>query len=709
MAKKVKITKGGQTVYPATVMDAVVHPDLRVDSSKLIEEVNVSKIYPKGGIDGTNKYTLETAIAKIPSSLRNVGLKCSFINEEEELETWEYQGGTFTDAGDWTQIGAKRINEIGKEPTLFDLSAHLSSMLQGKGMINYSYFTTGICKSGHIAGNYLSEIYQSSYAYCRVTVYPGMAVTISSWGGSVARLWVITDKDDKILSAADVGIDSTKNPVTINIDDEKAYFLYVNNTNFESVKDNTYISYEVTDYQEQIDNINAYIEGNKKYWDFPILTGNTYYGVPNSIGGKVQPYNFSTGVGIQIPCRSGDKFNIKARGGSTVYKYYVTDGENNILSLSKSADISFDIESLVISEENAAYLYVNTLDAADTPHEDAFVERLEDKQARITDAASEVFVVKCSGKPWADDNLFTVRNEDFLTDSEEYEDYCYYVQPDCKDAPCKLVLYCHGGGQGVGMSGGGLGYQVNNLLTKLGYAQLVCNCYPDAYMSTLGLPTGPGNSAPVLNWTIPQQYVAAYNYVIEKYNIDRNGVYLLGMSQGGGTAENVAELTDIPIIAECIMAPAISLQYIQTSVRPSYVAALYGINSINDFTKDKVHGLDPFTRNVDKDTIYSNDSPTEEECKGITAKKFRKNIPLLILQGEIDTTCNMKYVISYAKMIRNAGGMVEMVIYNGIGHADLIQGNAGTLDGESYGAPSIEAARWFEKFGGYSTEQIVIL
>lgn len=81
MAKKVKITKGGQTVYPATVMDAVVHPDLRVDASKLIEEVNVSKIYPTGGIDGTNKYTLDTAIAMIPASLRNVGIKCSFINE----------------------------------------------------------------------------------------------------------------------------------------------------------------------------------------------------------------------------------------------------------------------------------------------------------------------------------------------------------------------------------------------------------------------------------------------------------------------------------------------------------------------------------------------------------------------------------------------------------------------------------------------------
>ena len=124
MAKKVKITKGGQTVYPATVMDAVVHPDLRVDASKLIEEVNVSKIYPTGGIDGTNKYTLETAIAMIPASLRNVGIKCSFINEANQLEIWEYQGGTYKDSWiklysykEWsdilTYIGVNKIDETG--------------------------------------------------------------------------------------------------------------------------------------------------------------------------------------------------------------------------------------------------------------------------------------------------------------------------------------------------------------------------------------------------------------------------------------------------------------------------------------------------------------------------------------------------------------------------------------------------------------------
>ena len=83
---------------------------------RFIEEVNVSKIYPTGGIDGTNKYTLETAIAKIPASLRNVGIKCSFINEANQLETWEYIGNTFTSVNNWARIGA--IQSV-----LFDVSA----------------------------------------------------------------------------------------------------------------------------------------------------------------------------------------------------------------------------------------------------------------------------------------------------------------------------------------------------------------------------------------------------------------------------------------------------------------------------------------------------------------------------------------------------------------------------------------------------------
>ena len=79
----------------------------------------MSKIFPTGGIDGTNKYTLETAIAMIPASLRSVGIKCSFIGDSGTPETWQHMGGTFTDTGSWKQINIS-------EPTATDIDQILA-------------------------------------------------------------------------------------------------------------------------------------------------------------------------------------------------------------------------------------------------------------------------------------------------------------------------------------------------------------------------------------------------------------------------------------------------------------------------------------------------------------------------------------------------------------------------------------------------------
>ena len=117
-----KLSQNGQVFAPATTTDAVVDANLQVAASKLIEEINVSKVFPTGGIDGTNKYTLETAIAKIPSAYRNVGIKCSFLNEGNNLEIWEYQGGTrgFTDLLSWKRTDGERINQ---SFVIYDVSA----------------------------------------------------------------------------------------------------------------------------------------------------------------------------------------------------------------------------------------------------------------------------------------------------------------------------------------------------------------------------------------------------------------------------------------------------------------------------------------------------------------------------------------------------------------------------------------------------------
>ena len=66
-------------------------------------EYNVSVHHPTEGIGGTNKYTLEMAIQKIPDELRTVGIKCSFIGEDNSVQTYVYQGGTFTSADSWAQ------------------------------------------------------------------------------------------------------------------------------------------------------------------------------------------------------------------------------------------------------------------------------------------------------------------------------------------------------------------------------------------------------------------------------------------------------------------------------------------------------------------------------------------------------------------------------------------------------------------------------
>lgn len=81
------------------------------DYMNYITEYNVSVHHPTSGTDGTNRYTLETAIVQVPPELRNIGLKVSFINSAGKVETWEFQGGTFTDVDGWTD-GTEKIAKL---------------------------------------------------------------------------------------------------------------------------------------------------------------------------------------------------------------------------------------------------------------------------------------------------------------------------------------------------------------------------------------------------------------------------------------------------------------------------------------------------------------------------------------------------------------------------------------------------------------------
>ena len=131
---------------------------------KGITEYNVSVHHPTSGTGGTNRYTLETAIVQVPPELRNIGLKVSFINSDGKVETWEFQGGTFTDVewvknGNWEQIpNQKQLNELDK-----NINSLTFSYDEGVGIVNskgdidksytsFNYKVTPVykCKSGDI-------------------------------------------------------------------------------------------------------------------------------------------------------------------------------------------------------------------------------------------------------------------------------------------------------------------------------------------------------------------------------------------------------------------------------------------------------------------------------------------------------------------------------------------------------------------------------
>ena len=158
----VQMTDGtGNKQYPVTSAEAVGMPDgsgnLTNYLDKRVTEYNVSVLHPTSGSGGSNKYTLETAIAQVPSKYRTIGIKCAFINETGKPECWKYQGGTFTTITSWEQIPNQNQIKIldGKTNIKFTYTSG-KGFLNANGGITYSdsfyYKVTPIyyCNKGDI-------------------------------------------------------------------------------------------------------------------------------------------------------------------------------------------------------------------------------------------------------------------------------------------------------------------------------------------------------------------------------------------------------------------------------------------------------------------------------------------------------------------------------------------------------------------------------
>ncbi len=147
-----------------------------------ITEYNVSKQFPTGGIDGSNKYTLESAIAKVPEELRQtVGIKCSFLDEDtNRFRTVAFIGEpnqSFTKPGNWGDITpinrlfiysialpecAKHIHDIQMSKPLKQ-GASIKLNIFGKADVTYKSCLQIIGTSPDGTGKAVNIVYLSEY------------------------------------------------------------------------------------------------------------------------------------------------------------------------------------------------------------------------------------------------------------------------------------------------------------------------------------------------------------------------------------------------------------------------------------------------------------------------------------------------------------------------------------------------------------------
>lgn len=146
-ARKVQLKdNSGNKAYPVTSSACVGMSDgsgsLDSHISKITTEYNVSLFHPTEGIDGGNKYTLETAIDKVPAELRNAGVKVSFLDESGSMETWEFQGESWA-KGSFSQVGAGELTE---------LDTKITNKLTATSKTN-NFLIKDLCQVGHIGEN----------------------------------------------------------------------------------------------------------------------------------------------------------------------------------------------------------------------------------------------------------------------------------------------------------------------------------------------------------------------------------------------------------------------------------------------------------------------------------------------------------------------------------------------------------------------------
>ena len=123
-----KLTKDGITLFPATITDAIAHPELRTTLSNLITVYNVSNLYPDNNITTLNE-AVELLGEKLKDEQKVSGIKVQFISETG-LQEWMYNGNTFDDISNWSRCDSWYTYTDEETPDINDLEVLTADALR---------------------------------------------------------------------------------------------------------------------------------------------------------------------------------------------------------------------------------------------------------------------------------------------------------------------------------------------------------------------------------------------------------------------------------------------------------------------------------------------------------------------------------------------------------------------------------------------------
>lgn len=192
------------------------------DYMNYITEYNVSVQHPTSGIGGSNKYSLEGAIAQVPQELINIGLKVLFINADNQVETWEYQGLEFSDVKNWIQGGARKVNDL--DLVLNGSKGSQVQVIDSLALVNDSAYYALNLSIGRPAPNDITTI--SGYSGLKTVVKKGQKLIIKSVNNTNITPWALSDTENIIKQiSTSKGSESLE---TYNITVDNDGFLYTN-------------------------------------------------------------------------------------------------------------------------------------------------------------------------------------------------------------------------------------------------------------------------------------------------------------------------------------------------------------------------------------------------------------------------------------------------------------------------------------------------